>query len=65
MSTLIENQTTDNWHSFARYGLARKREQAEQWRDDKPENKYAMYFVLQLAILTGEWKEALQKYEGT
>ncbi len=31
VSTLIENQTTDNWHSFARYGLARKREQAEQW----------------------------------
>ena len=31
VSTLIENQTTDNWHSFVRYGLARKREQAEQW----------------------------------
>jgi iron complex outermembrane receptor protein/vitamin B12 transporter len=31
VSTVIENQTTDGWHNFVRYGLARKREQSEQW----------------------------------
>lgn len=30
-STVIQNQTTDNWNSFVRYGLTRKREQAAQW----------------------------------
>lgn len=27
----IENQTTDLWHNLVRYGLARKREQSQQW----------------------------------
>jgi vitamin B12 transporter len=31
VSSSIENQTTDNWHNFVRYGAARKREQSEQW----------------------------------
>ena len=33
-------------------------EQLAKWRDENPANKYAMYFAPQLAILTGEWKEA-------
>jgi iron complex outermembrane receptor protein/vitamin B12 transporter len=31
VSTLIDNQTSDNWHNIVRYGLARKREQTAQW----------------------------------
>jgi len=31
VSTLIDNQTSDNWHNMVRYGLARKREQTAQW----------------------------------
>jgi vitamin B12 transporter len=31
VSTTIDNQTTEGWHNLVRYGLARKREQAEQW----------------------------------
>jgi iron complex outermembrane receptor protein/vitamin B12 transporter len=31
VSTLIENQTSDNWHNMVRYGMARKREQSAQW----------------------------------
>ena len=31
VSTSIDNQTTENWHNLVRYGLARKREQADQW----------------------------------
>jgi len=36
----------------------RAREEMLKWRAESPENKYAIYFVLELAILTGEWKEA-------
>jgi len=31
VSAAIDNQTSDNWHNMARYGLARKREQTAQW----------------------------------
>jgi iron complex outermembrane receptor protein/vitamin B12 transporter len=31
VSATIDNQTTESWHNLVRYGLARKREQAEQW----------------------------------
>ena len=31
VSSTIDNQTTEGWHNLVRYGLARKREQSEQW----------------------------------
>jgi vitamin B12 transporter len=31
LGATVENQTTPSWHNLARYGLARKREQAVQW----------------------------------
>jgi DNA-binding winged helix-turn-helix (wHTH) protein/TolB-like protein len=34
------------------------REELRQWRVESPENKYAMHFAVELAILTGEWGEA-------
>jgi DNA-binding winged helix-turn-helix (wHTH) protein/tetratricopeptide (TPR) repeat protein/TolB-like protein len=33
-------------------------DEVEKWRADDPTNKYAIYFALDLAILTGEWEEA-------
>jgi DNA-binding winged helix-turn-helix (wHTH) protein/tetratricopeptide (TPR) repeat protein len=36
----------------------RAREESRSWRVDDPANKYALYFVLDLAIVTGEWDEA-------
>jgi DNA-binding winged helix-turn-helix (wHTH) protein len=38
------------------YDLAR--EEVLKWREESPENKYAIHFALQLAILTGEWDDA-------
>ncbi|MBZ5723124.1 MAG: winged helix-turn-helix domain-containing protein [Acidobacteriia bacterium] len=38
------------------YELARK--QLQRWRAENPASKYAIHFGLELAILTGEWKEA-------
>jgi DNA-binding winged helix-turn-helix (wHTH) protein/tetratricopeptide (TPR) repeat protein len=38
------------------YELARER--IEAWRAENPGNKYAIYFAPQLAIMTGNWKEA-------
>jgi DNA-binding winged helix-turn-helix (wHTH) protein/tetratricopeptide (TPR) repeat protein len=38
------------------YDLAR--EQIEAWRAESPENKYPIYFAVQLALLTGDLKEA-------
>jgi DNA-binding winged helix-turn-helix (wHTH) protein/tetratricopeptide (TPR) repeat protein len=38
------------------YDLAR--EELHKWRAESPENKYAIHFALELAILTGEWTEA-------
>ena len=34
------------------------REEIEAWRAENPENKYPVYFALQLALMTGELKEA-------
>jgi DNA-binding winged helix-turn-helix (wHTH) protein/tetratricopeptide (TPR) repeat protein len=34
------------------------REELQKWRVDDAANKYALYFALDLAILTGEWTEA-------
>ncbi len=31
VSTVVDNDTSDNWHNMVRYGLARKREQTAQW----------------------------------
>jgi iron complex outermembrane receptor protein/vitamin B12 transporter len=31
VSSVIDNETTENWHNMVRYGLARKREQTAQW----------------------------------
>ncbi len=36
--------------------LARK--EIEAWRAENPSNKYPVYFALQLAMMTGDWKEA-------
>jgi DNA-binding winged helix-turn-helix (wHTH) protein/tetratricopeptide (TPR) repeat protein len=36
--------------------LARK--EIEAWRAENPGNKYPVYFALQLAMMTGDWKEA-------
>jgi DNA-binding winged helix-turn-helix (wHTH) protein/tetratricopeptide (TPR) repeat protein len=38
------------------YDLAR--EEIEAWRAENPENKYPVYFAVQLALLTGDLKEA-------
>ena len=38
------------------YDLAR--EEIEAWRGENPENKYPVYFAVQLALLTGDLKEA-------
>ena len=38
------------------YDLAR--EEIEVWRAENPENKYPIYFAVQLALLTGDLKEA-------
>jgi DNA-binding winged helix-turn-helix (wHTH) protein/tetratricopeptide (TPR) repeat protein len=38
------------------YDLAR--EEIEAWRAESPENKYAIYFAIQLALMTGDLKEA-------
>ncbi len=38
------------------YDLAR--EEIEAWRIETPENKYPVYFAIQLALLTGDLKEA-------
>jgi DNA-binding winged helix-turn-helix (wHTH) protein/tetratricopeptide (TPR) repeat protein len=38
------------------YDLAREAIQA--WRGESPNNKYAIYFAPQPAMMTGEWKEA-------
>jgi tetratricopeptide (TPR) repeat protein len=37
------------------YDLAR--EEIEAWRAESPENKYPIYFALQLALMTGDLKE--------
>src|SRR5580704_1890983 len=38
------------------YNLAH--EEIEKWRAENPENKYAMHFAAQLAMMTGDWKAA-------
>jgi DNA-binding winged helix-turn-helix (wHTH) protein/tetratricopeptide (TPR) repeat protein len=38
------------------YDLAR--EEIDLWRAESPRNKYPVYFAAQLAIMTGNWKEA-------
>jgi DNA-binding winged helix-turn-helix (wHTH) protein/tetratricopeptide (TPR) repeat protein len=38
------------------YDLAR--DEIEAWRAESPENKYPLYFAIQLALMTGEFKEA-------
>lgn len=38
------------------YELAR--EEVEAWRAESPENKYPIYFAIQLALMTGDLKEA-------
>jgi DNA-binding winged helix-turn-helix (wHTH) protein/tetratricopeptide (TPR) repeat protein len=38
------------------YDLAR--EEIEAWRAESPENKYPIYFALQMALMTGDLKEA-------
>jgi DNA-binding winged helix-turn-helix (wHTH) protein/tetratricopeptide (TPR) repeat protein len=38
------------------YELARV--ELGKWRVESPENKYAIHFALELAILTGEWEDA-------
>jgi DNA-binding winged helix-turn-helix (wHTH) protein/tetratricopeptide (TPR) repeat protein len=34
------------------------REEIRAWRNENPGNKYAIYFAPQLALMTGDWKEA-------
>ena len=34
------------------------REEIEAWRAENPDNKYPVYFAPQLAMVTGDWKEA-------
>ena len=36
----------------------RAREEIAAWRSENPGNKYPVYFAPQLAMVTGEWKEA-------
>jgi tetratricopeptide (TPR) repeat protein len=36
------------------------RERTEAWRRESPSNKYAIYFSLFPAMMTGEWKEAIR-----
>jgi DNA-binding winged helix-turn-helix (wHTH) protein/TolB-like protein/Tfp pilus assembly protein PilF len=43
------------------YDLAR--DELRSWRKENPENKYAIHFALELAILTGEWEEARGLFE--
>jgi DNA-binding winged helix-turn-helix (wHTH) protein/tetratricopeptide (TPR) repeat protein len=43
------------------YDLAR--EELRSWREENPEHKYAIYFVLELAIVAGEWEEARGLFE--
>ncbi len=43
------------------YHLAR--EQIEAWRTDNPENKYPVYFAVQLALLMGDLKEAKNRLD--
>ena len=38
------------------YDLAR--EQIQLWREESPNNKYPLYFAPQVAMMTGNWKEA-------
>jgi DNA-binding winged helix-turn-helix (wHTH) protein/tetratricopeptide (TPR) repeat protein len=38
------------------YDLAQ--EEIEAWRAENPDNKYPVYFAPQLAMMTGDWKEA-------
>jgi DNA-binding winged helix-turn-helix (wHTH) protein/tetratricopeptide (TPR) repeat protein len=38
------------------YALAR--EEIQAWRAENPGNKYPMYFAPQLAMMTGDWREA-------
>jgi DNA-binding winged helix-turn-helix (wHTH) protein/tetratricopeptide (TPR) repeat protein len=38
------------------YDLAR--EEIQAWRAENPDNKYAIYFAPQPAMMTGDWKEA-------
>ena len=33
-------------------------EESQKWRRENPANKYAIYFAIELAVLTGEWDEA-------
>src|SRR6266436_566715 len=33
-------------------------EKIEEWRAENPNNKYPVYFALQVALMTGDWKEA-------
>jgi len=34
------------------------REEIQSWRTENPANKYAIYFAPQVAMMTGDWKEA-------
>jgi DNA-binding winged helix-turn-helix (wHTH) protein/tetratricopeptide (TPR) repeat protein len=34
------------------------RQEVEAWRAESPQNKYPLYFVPQVAMMTGDWKEA-------
>lgn len=34
------------------------REEIQAWRTESPTNKYAIYFAPQVALMTGDWKEA-------
>jgi tetratricopeptide (TPR) repeat protein len=43
------------------YELARK--ELRSWRLESPENKYAIHFALELAIVIGEWKEAARLFD--
>jgi len=38
--------------------LESAREEIQVWRAENPDNKYAMYFAPQPAMMTGDWKEA-------
>jgi DNA-binding winged helix-turn-helix (wHTH) protein/tetratricopeptide (TPR) repeat protein len=43
------------------YDLAR--EEIRAWRTDNPGNKYPVYFAPQLAMMTGDWKEAKDRLD--
>ncbi len=38
----------------------RAREEVERWRADNPENKYAIYFAPQPAMMCGDWEQAAE-----